>query len=207
MTQTSVTSNERRIDENILVVPRKNFFLDEPFNGFFACNDFGAYQDVVQEHKQFLPRSEMEQNPSYKQIIPYLVFTYDKKLFLMQRAGTAGEQRLKNKYTLGIGGHVRESDIAGKTIFDWAVREFQEEIEYDGSLSIQPLGLINDDSNAVGQVHVGFVFLLKGDSPNIAIRSELKEGSLVSLEECAGFVENMETWSQLAFAYVQTQGL
>lgn len=194
-------------NEDILVVPREKIFLDQPFNGFLGCSDFDAYQNIVQEHKQFLPRSEMELDPSYKQIIPYLLFTHDKKLFLMQRAATAGEQRLKNKYTLGIGGHVRESDLAGKTIFDWAIREFQEEIEYDGSLSIQPLGLINDDSDAVGKVHVGFAFLLRGDSPNIAIRSELKQGSLLSLEACAEFIENMETWSQFAFAHVQAQGL
>lgn len=194
-------------NENILVVPREKIFKDQPFNGFLGCSDFDAYQNIVQENKQFLPRSEMEQDPLYKQIIPYLVFTHGNKLFLMQRAGTAGEQRLKNKYTLGIGGHVRESDLAGKTIFDWAIREFQEEIEYDGSLSIQPLGLINDDSNAVGKVHIGFAFLLRGDSPNIAIRSELKHGSLLSLEACAEFVENMETWSQLAFAHLQTQEL
>lgn len=194
-------------NENILVVPREKIFKDQPFNGFLECSDFDAYQNIVQEHKQFLPRSEMEQNPLYKQIIPYLIFTHDGKVFLMQRAGTAGEQRLKNKYTLGIGGHVREGDIAGKTIFDWAIREFQEEIEYDGSLSIQPLGLINDDSNAVGKVHVGFAFLLRGDSPNIAIRSELKHGSLLSLEACTEFVENMETWSQLAFAHLQVLGL
>lgn len=194
-------------NENILVVPREKIFKDQPFNGFLECSDFDAYQNIVQEHKQFLPRSEMEQDPLYKQIIPYLIFTHDSKVFLMQRAGTAGEQRLKNKYTLGIGGHVREGDIAGKTIFDWAIREFQEEIEYDGSLSIQPLGLINDDSNAVGKVHVGFAFLLRGDSPNIAIRSELKHGSLLSLEACTEFVENMETWSQLAFAHLQALGL
>ncbi len=194
-------------NENILVVPREKIFSSQPFNGFLGCSDFDVYQNIVQEHKQFLPRSEMELDQSYKQIIPYLLFTHDKKLFLMQRAETAGEQRLKNKYTLGIGGHIRESDLIGKTIFDWAIREFQEEIEYDGSLSIQPLGLINDDSDAVGKVHIGFAFLLRGDSSNIAIRSELKQGSLLSLEACAEFVENMETWSQFAFAHVQAQGL
>ncbi|MBS1988235.1 hypothetical protein JST56_04545 [Candidatus Dependentiae bacterium] len=194
-------------NENILVVPRAKIFTDQPFHGFLPCSNFDAYQNIVEEHKQFLPRSEMEQDLAYKQIIPYLVFTHDNKFFLMQRAGTAGEQRLKNKYTLGIGGHVRESDLTRKTIFDWAIREFQEEIEYDGSLSIQPLGLINDDTNPVGQVHVGFAFLLRGDSPHIAIRSELKHGSLLSLEACAEFVENMETWSQFAFAHLQAQGL
>lgn len=190
-------------DENILVVARNKLFQEQPLQGFLELPSFDYYQKTIETNKEFLPRSMMEQDPSYKQIIPYLIFSFDNKIFLMQRAGNAGEQRLKNKYTLGIGGHIREHDIEGLTIFDWATREFNEEVYYDGSLSIQPLGLINDESNAVGQVHLGFAFLLKGDSGNIRIRSELQNGSLLSLEQCASFFDQMETWSQIAFTYLQ----
>lgn len=190
-------------DENILVVARNKLFQEQPLQGFLELPSFDYYQETIETNKEFLPRSMMEQDPSYKQIIPYLIFSFDNKIFLMQRAGNAGEQRLKNKYTLGIGGHIREHDIAGSTIFDWATREFNEEVHYDGSLRIQPLGLINDESNAVGQVHLGFAFLLKGDSENIRIRSELQQGSLLSLDQCALFFDQMETWSQIAFTYLQ----
>lgn len=190
-------------DENILVVQRSKLFGKEALQGFLELSDFDFYQSTIETNKVFLPRGLMEQDPSYKQIIPYLIFMHNSKIFLMQRAASAGEQRLKNKYTLGIGGHVREQDLAGGTIFDWARREFNEEICYDGSLTIQPLGLINDDSNAVGQVHLGFAFLLKGDSSNIAVRSELQQGSLKSLEECEVYFDDMETWSQIAFNHIR----
>lgn len=190
-------------DENILVVPRSKLFIDQPPQGFFKLSSFDYYQQMIEKNKEFLPRSLMEQDPTYKQIIPYLIFAHDNKLFLMQRAGNAGEQRLKNKYTLGIGGHIRERDIAGSTIFDWATREFHEEVCYDGSLTIQPLGLINDESNAVGQVHLGFAFLLKGNTANISIRSELQEGSLLAFDQCGQFFDQMESWSQIAFTYLQ----
>ena len=139
----------------------------------------------------------MEQDTNYKQIIPYLVFEFDNKYFLMQRSGTASEARLKNKYSLGIGGHIRQEDMQQQSIFDWARREFHEEINYTGDFEIESLGVLNDDSNAVGQVHVGFVFLLKGNSADISIKSELKHGALKSLEECKETAENLESWSQI----------
>src|SRR5690606_7557172 len=105
------------------------------------------------------PRSLMEQDQRYKQIIPYLVFTHENKYFVMQRTSTTTEQRLKNKYSLGIGGHIRQEDMNGNSIFEWAEREFHEEVSYHGNLEIIPLGVLNDDTNDVGKVHIGFVFL------------------------------------------------
>ena len=87
----------------------------------------------------------------------------------MQRKGTASEQRLKNKYSLGIGGHIRQEDMTTNSIFDWARREFHEEVKYAGKLDIEPIGILNDDTNAVGQVHLGLVLLLKGDSEAISL--------------------------------------
>ena len=71
----------------------------------------------------------METDPAYKQIIPYLVFTYENKYFLMQRQKKASETRLQSKYSLGIGGHIREEDMENCTLVDWAKREFEEEID------------------------------------------------------------------------------
>ncbi len=192
-------------NENILVVKRSKLFSDNGPQNFLKLANFDFYQKMIEANKEFLPRSIMEQDPSYKQIIPYLIFAYEESVFLMQRSGSAGEQRLKNKYTLGIGGHIRECDIAGSTIFDWAIREFCEEVIYDGDLEIEPLGLINDESNPVGQVHVGFAFLLKGNSPRIAVRSELKHGELILFDECKAYFEQMETWSQIAFVYLEQE--
>jgi predicted NUDIX family phosphoesterase len=192
----------KKTDEKILVVPTSKFFTGQPFSGLHVIENFDKTQETIEIHKEFLWRSEMEIDVNYKQIIPYLVFSYDNKFFLMQRKSNASETRLQNKYSLGIGGHIKQEDISGKNIFDWARREFAEEIEYTGSFSIEPIGLINDESNAVGQVHLGCAFLLKGDSGAISIKSELKQGNLLSLQECAAFYENMETWSQIVFNFL-----
>ncbi|MBT4856136.1 hypothetical protein HOM50_05010 [bacterium] len=184
-------------DEHILVIKRDLFFSITPAWDGLKDVSFDQYLQLISDKKEFLPRSVMEQDSSYKQIIPYLVFEFDNKYFLMQRSGTASEARLKNKYSLGIGGHIRQEDMQQQSIFDWARREFHEEINYTGDFEIEPLGVLNDDSNAVGQVHVGFVFLLKGNSADISIKSELKHGALKSLEECKETAENLESWSQI----------
>lgn len=183
-------------DELILVVKRSHLFAAEAFQGFSRV-DFGDYLDIINRHKEFKPRSQMEQDPLYKQIIPYLIFEHAGKYFLMQRHKKASEQRLQSKFSLGIGGHIRQEDIQGTDIFGWAQREFYEEVNYAGNLKITPLGVLNDDSNAVGQVHIGFVLLVQGDSADISVKSELQSGEMLTKKECELFFDRMETWSQL----------
>ncbi|MCB9492797.1 MAG: hypothetical protein H6679_00815 [Epsilonproteobacteria bacterium] len=201
--QKQPTATPTKPDEKILVVARKNLFAATTPQGFVSIDNFKEFETNIDAHKEFIWRQAAEQDPSYKQIIPYLVFKYQEKIFLMQRPEKAGEQRLKNKYTLGIGGHIREQDLTHNSIFEWSRREFTEEVNYKDDFSITPLGLVNDESNSVGQVHVGFVFLLEGSSDNISIRSELKHGSLLTIEECAKQYDNMETWSQLVFKHLE----
>lgn len=189
-------------DELILVVKRKDLFAHQaPWSGLKEVN-FETYLKTIQEKKEFLPRSIMETDPSYKQIIPYLIFKHNDTYFLMQRQGDATEKRLQNKFSLGIGGHIRQEDMASDSIVDWAKREFHEEVSYDGDLEIKPIGVLNDDSNPVGQVHIGFVFLLTGNDNNIAVKSELKSGQLLTLEACKPYFTSMESWSQIAFEFL-----
>ena len=179
----------------------------------------------------------METDPTYKQIIPYLIFTHDNHYFLMQRRAQASEQRLRNKMSLGIGGHLRAEDCvpaagaaanpspsvhnmpvhetgacranvyntAESDLFAWARREFYEEVAYAGDVNVRLLGIINDDSNDVGKVHVGLVLILTGNSPHISIRSEHKSGMLVSLAECARVYDDLESWSRIAFEALQKE--
>ncbi len=192
----------KKQDEKILVVHRDLLFPSEIINGFMPTASFTALEELINQHKKFSWRSTMEVDARYKQICPYLIFTHENKYFLMQRKSTSSEQRLKNKYTFGIGGHIREDDITEKSIEQWSDREFMEEIWYDGKYTMQPLGIINDERDDVGMVHTGIVYLLKGDSDAIRIRSELKQGQLLTLEECGTYYDSMESWSQLVFDYL-----
>ena len=190
-------------DEQILVVKRSVLFPteDEVFHGLNTTS-FQTFFSRVEQNKQFLPRSLMEQDPTYKQIIPYLVFRHQDTYFLMQRREQASEQRLKNKFSLGIGGHVQKKDIEHTDIMGWAQREFNEEIAYEGKYSVQPLGILNDDTNSVGKVHIGFALLIEGLSSHIAVRSELKSGTLCTLNECSTYYVDMEDWSRMLFNHL-----
>lgn len=205
MNQNVVTTPQatvRHLDELILVVKRDILLPDAGWQGMKAVN-FDQYAALITSNQEFLPRSEMETNPAYKQIIPYLIFENAGRYFLMQRQSKASETRLQNKYTLGIGGHIRQEDMGNQTtIADWAQREFHEEVQYAGSLKVTPLGMLNDDSNEVGKVHIGFVLLLQGDCDKISIKSELKSGRLVSLTECMTYGDSMESWSQTVVNYL-----
>jgi predicted NUDIX family phosphoesterase len=192
----------KKPDEKILVIPRDIIFASGAFQGFLPVQDFVAYEKLITQHQQFQWRSGMENDPSYKQIIPYLVFRYQDTYFVMQRRSDASEARLQSKLSLGIGGHIRQEDMQDSSLITWARREFNEEVSYSGNLSIEPLGLINDDLNAVGQVHLGFAFLLTGDSFDIHIKSELKDGKLLSIDQMKQSYDHMEWWSQLVFDYL-----
>ena len=194
--QSQQASYNPALQETILVVKREHLFQNGAWNGL-RVEDFSDYLTIITTQKEFLPRYEMEENPAYKQIIPYLVFMHEGKLFVMQRTSTASEVRLQNKYTIGIGGHIREEDMQHADLFEWARREFHEEVSYNGTMSIEPFGILNDDTNAVGQVHIGFVFLLYGNSDAITIKSELKSGTLLTLDACKEMMPQFESWSAM----------
>jgi predicted NUDIX family phosphoesterase len=88
------------------------------------------------------------------------------------------------------------------SIFDWARREFHEEVCYAGDLTFEAIGVLNDDANDVGKVHLGLVIVVRGDSDAIAVKSELKSGALLSLDEIAPFYDQLESWSQTVYTYL-----
>jgi len=201
MSQSIISQQEQMqlkpFDETILVVKRLHFFKgDVAWQGLRKV-DFNHYLHIIDHKKEFHPRSIMEKDLVYKQIIPYLVFMHKDKIFLMQRQSTASEHCLRNKFTRGSGGHIRKEDMIDHSLFSWARREFYEEVSYVGEYTIESLGIINDDSSDVGKVHIGFVLLLKGNTDAIAVKSELKSGRLVSFDECLQQRDSMESWSQL----------
>ena len=190
-------------DELILVVKRATLFAKQEAWHGLKTTDIEETTLCIDKDKEFLPRSVMELDTSYKQIIPYLVFKYENRYFLMQRQAKTTEQRLKNKYSMGIGGHINQEDMTSNSIIDWAKREFHEEISYSGSYEVEVLGMLNDDSNPVGEVHLGLVLLLHGNSAEITVKSELKSGVLVTLEEAEFYYPNMESWTQIVYQALQ----
>ena len=186
--------------EQVLVVRREDIFPDGAWHGF-VTDDLERYQSVIRERYVFKPRAEVEDDASFQQIIPYVVFRHGDRYFLTHRLRASSEKRLRKQYSLGIGGHINPSDLrSGDPILDGLKREWEEEVVYDGRFETRLLGLLNEESAPVSKVHLGVVFLVDGDSPEIAIRETKKlGGELLTLGEMRSFYLQMESWSQIVY--------
>jgi predicted NUDIX family phosphoesterase len=186
--------------EQVLCVKREDMFPDGAWHGFVS-EELERHQAVIREHHFFMARDAVENDPAYQQIIPYVVFRHDPHYFLTHRLRASSEKRLRKQYSLGIGGHINPGDLeAGDPILDGLKREWSEEVVYDGRFEAQLIGLLNDDSSPVSKVHLGVVFLVDGDSPNISIRETDKlAGELLTLDEMRIYYLGMESWSQMVY--------
>ena len=186
--------------EQVLCVKREDIFPDGAWHGFVS-DRLDERQAVIREHHFFMARAKVEDDPSYQQIIPYVVFRHGDRFFLTHRLRASSEKRLRKQYSLGLGGHINPGDLgAGDPIQDGLKREWEEEVIYDGTFEAKLIGLLNDESSPVSKVHLGVVFLVDGSSPNIAIRETDKlAGELLTLEEMRIYYLGMESWSQMVY--------
>jgi predicted NUDIX family phosphoesterase len=192
-------------DEKVLVFPRSIFEQLGAFQGFRS--DIDHYLPVILEQKNndFMPRAFAETNPDFKQIIPYVVITDGKSILHYVRGKKAGEQRLVAKGSIGIGGHINDGDHSlfafafGLQAFQDAVkREVCEELTIQGTFDAKPVGLINDDSTEVGQVHFGVVHVLFCTPEKVKKNEQvITQVEFIAIEELKKRREQMESWSQL----------
>jgi predicted NUDIX family phosphoesterase len=186
--------------EHVLCVQRDELFPNGPWYGF-VDRGLEHAQEVIRERAFFMAREDVEDDPGYQQIIPYVVFRHGDRYLLTRRLKASTEKRLRQQYSLGVGGHINPGDLAGgDPIHDGLRREWEEEVVYRGSFQARLLGLLKDDSSPVSRVHLGIVFLVEGDTPEIAIRERDKlSGELLSLPEMRIYYLEMESWSQIVY--------
>ena len=141
-------------DELVLGLPRKRVLGDGTWRGVLY-GDVAPYLDLIASHGEFRRAERGRDDPSWKQVIPYLVLRDRGSLFLMRRTRAGGDQRLHERYSIGIGGHVNPEDggVTGGMAREWA-----EELEADWTPDFELVGLLNDDTDPVGAVHLGVVF-------------------------------------------------
>jgi predicted NUDIX family phosphoesterase len=192
--------------EQVLVVRREDMFPDGAWHGFVSEN-LDRHQRLIRERHFFKARSEVENDPSFQQIIPYVVFRHGDRYFLTHRLRASSEKRLRKQYSLGVGGHINPGDLeGGDPILDGLRREWSEEVIYEGRFEARMLGLLNEDSSPVSKVHLGVVFLVDGDTPDIRIRETDKlAGELMTLEEMRMYYLAMESWSQIVYDRLVSQ--
>jgi len=194
--------------EKVLVVPTELFHQLGHFQGFspdvekyfeplLACDDIS-----------YRPRGDMEQDPSFKQLIPYVLFRHTTPegkvhLFNYLRGGGVGEARLRAKRSVGVGGHISledaESSSHSHDVYREGMRrELEEEISIDTQYTEVVAGLLNDDETEVGKVHLGVVHLCDVKTPDISPREEdLVEAGFRPIEQVLGDLDRYESWSQI----------
>ena len=195
-------------EEKILVVERKQIEQVGMFHGLAL--DVQPYLDVIfSGMPQFKPRPEMETNPDYKQLIPYVIMACNGKYLTYLRGKRAGEKRLVGNRSIGIGGHINPVNDGFKAplfisdhfrkIYDAAVkREVEEEVNIDTSYKGRVVALLNDDTNEVGKVHLGVVHLWTLESEEVTRKEQMiNQLTFMSMEELMEVRDEMETWSQL----------
>lgn len=180
--------------ERVLVVARAVIMPDGGWHGL-RREGLDAALAVIEAAGSFEPRDEVERDPSRKQVIPYVVVRDGRRIFLMRRTRAGGDERLHDRYSIGVGGHVNpgDADLAGGLRREWA-----EEIEAGFEPDFAPLGLLNDDTTEVGAVHLGFVFMVDAAGRPVAVRETHKlEGWFAAPEEIRAVHDHLETWSQI----------
>ena len=186
--------------DNILVVPREKLFEDMETPQGFATERLEQLLGRIREYRESADRKAAEEDPSLKQIIPYMVLCCGSKLFLMRRFDNQDEDRLRNLYSLGVGGHIEPAEDSGTRdiLMAGLEREFREEVDIAGRYRLEPVGYINDETNPVGRVHFGLAYRVKVQTEDVQVREkDIMSGSFVSVEKAQSVYPQMETWSQI----------
>jgi predicted NUDIX family phosphoesterase len=188
------------ITELVLVVPRDAVV---PAPGWLGVRTDGiaAFVEAVGRAGRFAPRPEMEVDPSFKQVIPYLVLRDGERYFLMRRTRAGADARLHDRWSIGVGGHLNPGD---GDLLGGLRREWDEELVAGFVPDFRLVGLLNDDSTDVGSVHLGAVYLADAAGRPVTIRETDKlTGAFASRDDVAAVADDLETWSRLVFDFLE----
>jgi predicted NUDIX family phosphoesterase len=191
------------LNERVLVVPRAAVITGRAWRGVRTRGLAGVLDTIAREGR-FEPRAEVELDPRWKQVIPYLVVRDGPRWFLMQRSRAGADARLHDLWSIGVGGHLNPGD---GDLLGGLRREWREEVEADFEPQPRLVGLLNDDTTEVGRVHLGVVFETEAGGRPVSVRETTKlTGSFVSGAEVQAVADRLETWSQLVFERLDSPG-
>jgi predicted NUDIX family phosphoesterase len=189
--------------ENVLVVRRSLFDELGSFHGLNFAPQKYLDAFLARGNNFFLPRAQAEQDPTHKQIVPYAIIAHGNSVLHYVRGKRAGEQRLVSKGSIGIGGHMNDTD---ESLFAWdkdayragVEREVNEEIAIDSPFEDRIVALLNDDTTEVGQVHLGVVHVFRLAEPKVQKREAMITNlAFLTRDELLARRAELETWSQI----------
>ncbi|OEL02158.1 NUDIX domain-containing protein [Staphylococcus casei] len=201
-----------KFDEMITVVPRTILFNNEKnqFNGFLDKNSAKGQEvfDTLSKY-EVKRRGDMEEDPTYKQLISYCILENEHdEILVYERLSGGGESRLHGQSSIGVGGHMNDvlgAESINEVLRINAQRELEEEVGLPDhkSQNLAYIGFINDDTNEVGEVHLGVVFKIKVSSIDV----EAKETDTLRIkwvdQSKIDNYDEFETWSSLILEALQ----
>ncbi len=191
--------------ELVLVLPRADVPGGCDFRGIRQADTYALEElrSAVAVQRRYLDRAAAEEDPTFKQLIPYVVVRDGERVFLMQRTDAGGDARLHGKSSIGVGGHLNLVDEGADALMAGLRREWTEELETDWEPDFDFIGLLNDESNPVGAVHLGVVFSVEAAGRAVDVRERDKlTGAFVDATEVVARWDRLETWSQLVAAAI-----
>lgn len=190
--------------ELVFVVPRAAIVDGASWYGI-RTDDLDAFIAALERDGRYEPRAAMEVDPSFKQVIPYLVLRDGERFFLMRRTRAGVDARLHDRYSIGVGGHLNPGDGG---LLGGLRREWAEELVATFEPEFRLVGLLNDDTTDVGSVHLGAVYVADAGGRPVGIRETDKlSGAFAAPAEVAAVVDLLETWSRLAFEFLSGAGV
>jgi predicted NUDIX family phosphoesterase len=191
--------------ELVLGIPTEVLREAGLFQGFNANTAHYLPRLLDAKYLSYRRRGEAETDPSFKQLIPYVVLQWRDQVFHYTRGKRATETRLQALRSIGVGGHINPVD---QNLFDTPyreamLREVAEEVALDTTYEERCIGLINDDGTPVGQVHLGIVHVFTLARPRVERREQaLTQAGFAPLAELWRQRAEFETWSQFVLAHL-----
>jgi predicted NUDIX family phosphoesterase len=196
----------RNEQERILVVERRLLEEQGIFQGLTFDTERYLPALLDARNYRFLPRGDVEENPAFKQLIPYFIVSHADRIWMYVRGKQSGEGRLVARASIGIGGHINhhDEDLFEDTYSRAATRELEEEINLPPGCTENIVALLNDDATPVGRVHLGVVHLLVAPTPDVRSKERaLIETGFKTVPELRRVRAQMETWSQICLDRIE----
>ena len=195
------------MEELVFAFPTDEFWKLTPYKIGLIKENSEVLKRIVQ-NGLFLRRSELEEDPSFKQIIPYAIISHKESFYLFRRTSGQTEKRLRNKFSVGVGGHMNPNDnmeSKEQYLIDELKRELFEEIKLLNGCFIEDIefiGFINDDTIPVGSVHIGLLYNIHVSNKEVYINETDKmTADWIDKPNLAEFYEGMETWTKITFDF------